>query len=163
MKYFQNCKTAEELKKAFYHEAKRLHPDNGGSAEEFKKMKAEYEKMFDLLKNVHKTATGETWTATGDKATKETASEFADIIEKFIHFEGITIEIIGSWIWITGNTFQIKEELKKAGFKFSSKKKAWYFHYGPYKKHSKKNHSMDDLREMWGSEEFEQEPQKKIA
>lgn len=40
MKYFTECKTAEELKKAYHKAAARLHPDNGGS-EEVKKTRQE--------------------------------------------------------------------------------------------------------------------------
>ena len=32
MTYFENCKTAEELRKEFHRLAKELHPDNGGNA-----------------------------------------------------------------------------------------------------------------------------------
>ncbi len=50
MRYFTDCKTAEELKKAYRTWAKKLHPDLGGNAEEFKVMQAEYEKLWERLK-----------------------------------------------------------------------------------------------------------------
>ncbi len=112
MKYFENCKTAEELKKAYHKAAAKLHPDNGGDAEEFKAMQAEYMRMFDRLKNIHATATGETY----EKETSETASEFMDIIDKVINLDGVHVEIIGSWIWLTGNTVEYKDKISAAGF-----------------------------------------------
>ena len=49
MRYFTNCKTAEELRKEFHKLAKQLHPDNGGNAEDFKAMKAEFEKAWETV------------------------------------------------------------------------------------------------------------------
>lgn len=45
-KYFINCTTLEEVKATFHDLAKRMHPDNGGNAEEFKAMFAEYKADF---------------------------------------------------------------------------------------------------------------------
>ncbi len=41
-KYFNDNMSASELKKAYHEFSKKLHPDNGGDAEEFKRMSAEY-------------------------------------------------------------------------------------------------------------------------
>ena len=45
MKYFNNIKTAEELKKAFREYTVKLHPDKGGNAEDFAAMMAEYNEL----------------------------------------------------------------------------------------------------------------------
>ena len=45
------------------------------------------------------------------------------IISQILHFENITIELVGSWIWLSGNTKEIKDKLKELGFKWASKKK----------------------------------------
>ena len=107
MSYFTNCKTAEELKKAYRTWAKKLHPDLGGNAEEFKQMQNEYEKMWERLKNVHQNAQGETYT----KETDETPQEFIHIINVLITLVGVEVEICGKWIWVSGNTKAHKETL----------------------------------------------------
>lgn len=157
-KYFTNCTTAEEAKDLYRKLAKQLHPDCGGDAEEFKRMSAEFSEVFDSLKNTHRNAEGKTYT----KETQQTAAEFMDIIEQLIHMTGCTVELIGSWIWVSGNTYEYRDHLKKLGFKYSNQKKAWYTHEGPYKKRSKKNYSMNDLRNMWETTEFEQEDSERI-
>lgn len=43
-------------------------------------------------------------------------------IEQIIHLDGITIELVGYWTWVTGNTFPVKQTLKTAGFLFAHKK-----------------------------------------
>ena len=47
--YFQNCKTAEELKAEYKRLAKILHPDNNnGNRADFQEMKANFEKRIGL-------------------------------------------------------------------------------------------------------------------
>ena len=64
MKYFENCKSIEELKKEYRRLVVQNHPDNGGSLEVMKAINAEYEKAFDRLKerqpkkSQHKRTTG---------------------------------------------------------------------------------------------------------
>lgn len=39
----------------------------------------------------------------------------------------IHAEIIGTWLWIDGNTFPVKEKLKAAGFRWSHNRRKWYY------------------------------------
>ena len=113
MKYFKNCKTAEELKKEYRKLAMKLHPDIvGGDGEEFKVMQAEFEKLWERLKNVHQNAKGETYAKTSETTT-ETPKEFINIINTLIRLNGLEVEICGSWIWVSGNTKEHKEILKQ--------------------------------------------------
>lgn len=119
MTYFKNCRTIEDVKRTYRDLAKKLHPDCGGNAEEFKKMSAEYQTAFNRYKNIHeskkedsKTDQQETYT----KETTETPEQFAEIINAIIGLAGLKIEIIGSWVWVSGNTFIHKDALKAAGF-----------------------------------------------
>lgn len=135
MKYFTNCKTAEELKKEYRKLAKQLHPDLGGDTEEFKIMQNEYEIMWERLKNIHTNSNGETYT----KETTETPQEFINIINVLTSLTDIYIEICGSWLWITGNTKLHKEVLKNLKFRYAHKKQAWYYHTEPYRKRASEN------------------------
>ncbi len=152
MRYFTDCKTAEELKKAYRTWAKKLHPDLGGNAEEFKVMQAEYEKLWERLKNVHQNAQGETYTAKTE--TKEAPQEFINIINVLIRLEGVNVEICGSWIWASGNTQPYKDTLKSLKFRWAHKKKAWYYHTEPYRKRSHRELTLDEIREMFGSQSY---------
>lgn len=140
MTYFKNCRCIEDVKETFRDLAKKLHPDCGGDAEEFKKMMAEYTVVFNRLKNVHRTGEKKTEQNAEQKTEQRTdysAEEFADIINKVIFMDGVEIEIVGTWIWLSGNTYNYKDEIKAAGFFWSSKHKKWY--YNGSKKKSKKH------------------------
>lgn len=161
MKYFKDCRTIEEVKQAFKDLVKRLHPDNGGNEEEFKTMMQDYNTAFNLYKNIHTNAAGETYES--ERKTTETPEQFAEIINKVIFMEGVKIEIIGSWVWLSGNTMIFKDQIKAAGFWWSKSKKAWY--YTGEKEHQKRrgHYSMSGLRDKWGSVEVEREEQKRLA
>ena len=98
----------------------------------------------------HRNAEGETY----EKETQQTAAEYADLINQLLHIPGLIIELCGSWLWVTGKTYEAREQLKALGFRFSRKKQAWYFHSEPYHKHGKSEKSMQDIRDMYGSEKY---------
>ena len=76
-----------------------------------------------------------------------------EMLQKVIYFSDITIEIIGNWIWISGNTYQYRKELKEMGYKWASNKKMWYWKSEVYQKKSRKTLSMDDIHGYYGSTE----------
>lgn len=157
IRFFFGIETAEELKKAFKKLAVKLHPDNGGDAEEFKAMQAEFSLLFDRLKNIHVNKKGETWEATGEQATTETANEFMDIIIKLMFIADLTVELCGSWIWVGGNTKEHKELLKELGFRYSSNKQMWYYQREGKRKWHKKAWSIDEIRTAYGSKLYKGE------
>ena len=153
--------TLEELKTMYKKLALANHPDQGGSTEAMQTINAEYTELFNSLKNVHRSADGETYTARQDN--DETAAEFIDIIAKLVRLPGIIIELCGSWLWITGETRAVKDELKAIGFRWSSNKKAWYYHEGAYSKRGSKKCSLDDLRDMYGSQRYDSANRQQLA
>lgn len=159
MKWFNNPQTLEELKKQYKQLALEHHPDRGGAVKDMQEINAEYDLLFARLKDTHATASGEQYT----KATSERANEFKDLINKLINLDAINIEICGSWLWLTGNTFKHKELLKRLHFRFSNSKKAWYYRSEGYRKSSRKTYTLDEIRDLYGSETVTQEPQLKLA
>lgn len=161
MKWFNNPRTAEELKKQYRELAVKHHPDMGGSTADMQEINNEYDMLFERLKNIHSNAEGQTYTAKDE--TTETPEEFKEIIEKLIHIDGINIEICGSWIWITGNTRLHKKEIKAAGCHWSKNKSAWYWHADGYKKRHKGAYTLDQIRDTYGSQKVSTTPKTAIA
>lgn len=152
-KWFENPTTLEELKAQYKKLAFANHPDMGGSTEAMQEINAEYEKLCAELATVHKNAEGEFYWTPADKA--EAPNEFIEIIEKLIHMDGITVELCGSWLWVTGDTKPHKDALKEMKFRWSANKSAWYFHHGTFHKRGKDLKTLDEIRIMYGSERFE--------
>lgn len=161
MKWFNNPSTLEELKQQYKKLALKHHPDLGGNTTDMQEINNEYDLLFARLKNIHTTAEGKTYTASTE--TTETPDEFKNIINALINLEGINIELCGSWLWITGNTKEHKEVLKSLHFRWSKSKLAWYYHTADYKKSSKKTYSLDEIRDLYGSETIKANPQLKLA
>lgn len=154
--YFKNVKTLEELRRQYKELLKKHHPDNGGMVSEMQEINAEYDSLFKVLKDKHEQSADNSMNNAGSRNTDsaydwENDKALREILQKIICFDGIEIEIIGQWIWVSGNTFAHKAELKETGFKWASQKKQWYWKSETYQKKSHKALSMDDIRNYYGS------------
>jgi curved DNA-binding protein CbpA len=160
MKFYQFCKTYEDLKKEYHRLARIYHPDITGDQETMKIVNNEYDIMFLRLKDVHVNKDGEYY----NKATTDTADTFKNIINSIIHFVDVTIEVCGSWIWVSGNTRIYRDDFKKLGFYWSQNKAAWYWHSPEeIRKFRKTPVDMNVIRNMYGSEIVNNEPYQAIA
>lgn len=149
MKYFSNVTTLDELKKQYRRLAMLHHPDHGGSTSEMQAVNAEYDILHERLKKAHNQNADEY------HQTTETAEEFRNIIESLLNFDGVVVELCGSWIWCSGETKKYKEKFKAIGFRWSQNKKQWYWHHEePGRKWRKGNTSMDQIRRKYGSQVF---------
>ena len=147
LREFKGVEGINEAKKIYKNLAKKLHPDVGGSEEEFKILNAVY---TDLIE--HKI-----YFSNDIKID----IELEKIISLILHFENITIELIGSWVWVSGDTREIKEKLKEIGFKWASKKKMWF--YGEMKGRNPQEKSMEEIKSKYGSETLKSKEKKEIA
>ena len=71
-----------------------------------------------------------------------------DIIQqiKCLKVDNIKIELIGSWLWLSGDTFKIKDKLKEIGFFYSNNKKAWFYNGAKYKTHKAFYKNIQELK-----------------
>lgn len=155
-KYFKNINTLEALRKQYKELLKTYHPDNGGNVSDMQEINAEYDQLFKMMKKKHDA--GHTDKTDDNKSSYENMkydftedTKLREMLNKIIGFHDITIEIIGAWIWLSGNTYSYKKELKEYGFKWASQKKMWYWHSEAFRKKSHKSLSMDAIRNYYGS------------
>lgn len=160
MKYFNNVNALEDLRRQYKELLKKYHPDNPqGSTEACQEINAEYDRLFKVLKDKHESKSDKTADSTNTKQSEysknmydwENDKALREVLQKIINFDGIEIEIVDAWLWVSGNTYIFKDELKEIGFKWASQKKQWYFHTDAYRKRSRKSLSMDDIRNYYGS------------
>ena len=150
----------EDLRRQYKELLKKYHPDNPqGSTEACQEINAEYDRLFKVLKDKHESKSDKTADSTNTKQSEysknmydwENDKALREVLQKIINFDGIEIEIVDAWLWVSGNTYIFKDELKEIGFKWASQKKQWYFHTDAYRKRSRKSLSMDDIRNYYGS------------
>ena len=69
----------------------------------------------------------------------------------------ITIEKCGTWLWIGGDTYPVRKELKNIGCRWSPTKSRWYWKHPKEKFTSHGKVSMPKIRYKYGSEFIETE------
>ena len=152
-KFFGNVKSLQELKKLYKELARKYHPDFGGNVETMQAINAEYDNMISwFAKHGNKTEK--------EKASAEVPERFRKIIETLLKMPYIQVEIIGGWIWLSGNTGLYLRKLKAMGFTWSTKQKRYYLSDGVSGKASR--YSMERIREIYGSTILESENQIKF-
>jgi len=126
LNYFQsvdNYKNMQALKKAYltlvkvYHpDVSKLDPNNANEA-----MKAINNQYTELRAQVSRRDFGEEKPEDGFMAIVNA------VVNGLVNLDGIAVELMGHWLWVTGDTKQHKEVLKGLGFFWARKKKAWYW------------------------------------
>ena len=144
---FKGIEGINEAKKIYKQLAKKLHPDVGGSDELFKMLNSIYTNIIEnkiYFTNEFKFDL-----------------EIEKIISQILHYENILIEVVGSWVWVSGDTREIKEKLKELNFKWASKKKLWF--YGEMKGRNPNEKSMEDIKSKYGCETVKTKEKGKIS
>lgn len=145
MNYFIECKDLECAKNLFKKLALQHHPDRGGSTEVMQKINSDY--AFICAKLIRDKGLN-----TEEAQTEFDLSEkYQSIINAIIGLNDINIELVGLWIWVTGNTYQHKDKLKETGLFYASKKIAWYFRPQELKCSNRKAMSLDEIKSKYGS------------
>ena len=129
-RYFDTCATLDDLKKAYRTLCKELHPDANPGRDTtalFQDLAAQYEKAFERLRYIRTRADGTTYT----RDTTETAQDFPRAVSAIISLAGIDIEICGSFIWVSGDTYTHRATLKALQYRYCAKKRMWYYDTDP--------------------------------
>lgn len=157
MNYFNinEISTLEQLKKEYRKLARKFHPDisqEENATEHMQAINKEYETLFNQLKNSNKQSGN----------TKEHSSNFINIINDLIKYDNIIIDIVGSWLWVSGETYSIKDTLKKHGFRWSKAKNKWYLASEPFTKKRKSRMTYKQITDKYGKETVKTNQSKKL-
>jgi hypothetical protein len=145
----------DSLKKQYYKLAKKYHPDAGGTTIQFQELENEYSKLFKKL------LAGSNLNEDQKKNEVELDENLNKALLQIISLPGIDIELIGKWIWVSGITFPIRNELSAAGFTFSGKKKMWY--YAGIESAGRGKSSIEEIRAKYGTEKIKKTDFKNLS
>lgn len=156
-KWFEGISDLDALKARYRELAKTHHPDHGGSVQDMQEINAEYDKLSAVLPK--RKADGTTYQPRPEQ--REAPEKFRAAVMAVINLNGVEIELCGSWLWATGNTKPHKDIFKRAGYQWSQNKQSWFWHEEGYQKTSKKKFSLDEIRDMYGSERLKASAEEK--
>ncbi|MDN8602277.1 J domain-containing protein [Citrobacter sp. S2-9] len=139
--------TGKDIKIAYRKAALKYHPDRNPLGVEL--MKAVNAAFDFLMANIDK--------INQFQSTEETDRyDYGENLEKVLMvlsgLTGVVYEVIGNWIWISGETKGHKDTLRKLGCKWAPKKKQWFYRPEEHKSYrNRKEHSIEEIREMYGT------------
>lgn len=151
MKYFNNCSSLNEVKAQYKSLVKLHHPDISGydSTAVMQEINKEYSYA---IVNIAK---GSNMTAQDIESEILNAENYKTAVSIVSNLQGVTVELCGAWLWVSGNTFIYKDTLRGAGFLWASAKKMWYFRGVEYAIESKgKTKSIGEIRIKYGSQQI---------
>jgi hypothetical protein len=134
----------DALKKQYIKLSKKYHPDAGGTTTQFQQLQAEYDiLMKKILRNGK---------LTNEQVENEVELDQAirDIVDTLVNIDGLNVELIGKWLWISGNTYPVKTTLKQAGLSFIKKDGKPYWVYKGVESRSKGTSSMEQIKAKYG-------------
>ena len=159
IKYFAHCSTLDELKSEYKRLAKIHHPDAGGDDATMAAINAEFDEMHKRLSSGARSASrayGSRQSCTVDvdaaAAAQAEAAAFRAAVMAVINLPGLVVDLCGSWIWVSGDTYQHRQTIKSAGYRWSKNKARWYWRSEESASyHRGKSQTMEYIRDKYGS------------
>ncbi|EFB70458.1 J domain-containing protein [Providencia rustigianii] len=139
--------TERDIKIAYKKAALKYHPDrNPLGAELMKAINAAFDFLMNNIENINKY----------QNEDKNTHYNFTEELEEMLKtlsgLMGVVYEVIGNWVWISGETKEHKDTLKEIGCKWAAKKKQWFYRPEEHKSTgNRKEHSIDEIRAKYGT------------
>ena len=163
MNYFKDCQTVAEIKTLYRTLARKYHPDLGGDVATMQIINSQYD---NALKNCHGQKT------VGDDQKEYTYNYNPEVEGKLkeainallsLDMQGVEIWLIGTWIWVEGETKPYKEQLKSLGCRWHSKRGCWYIagQSSGYRK-GRNDKGLNDLARDYGASKFTRSQSKKL-
>lgn len=157
MKWFnqEDLKDVNTLRAAYKRLLIKYHPDNNknDTTGMMQEINAEYDLLFQQLKDTYEHS--DNYKKQTDRQKQaydwEKDKQLRAIIVALSKFAGHEIELCGTWVYVRGETYPYRKELKVLGMNYNRQKKCWIIHFDDYYKYHKKSVSMSHIRDKYGS------------
>jgi len=137
-------KDLDNLKKQYIKLSKKYHPDAGGTTSQFQQLQSEYNILMNKILRQGK--------LTSEQVENEIILDQAirDIVDALVNIDMLNVELIGKWLWISGNTYPVKTTLKQAGLTYIKKDGKPYWVYKGVESTSRGKTSMEQIKAKYG-------------
>ena len=127
VEWFDGCSTVDEVKAQYRELAMAHHPDRGGSTEVMAEINEAYH--AELASRQGEVRRDETGAEHAYYYKREREQAAMDLIYRLLshRLPDVEVWLIGTWVWVTGDTKPVKETLKRLGLRWHSKRECWYW------------------------------------
>ncbi|MFC2859719.1 J domain-containing protein [Citrobacter farmeri] len=139
--------TEKDIKIAYRKAALKYHPDrNPLGAELMKAVNAAFDFLMANIDKINQ------FQSSDENARYDYCESLEKVLNTLSGLSGVVYEVIGNWIWISGETKKHKDTLHELNCKWAPKKKQWFYRPEEHKsRRNRKEHSIDEIREMYGT------------
>lgn len=160
--WFVGCGSPEEAKKLYRELCFQWHPDTGNRDHDtMAAINDEYHEIlnsFDGFQSRGSDGKEHTYHY-NEPREQEIIDKIAELIG--LKLTGINIWLVGTWIWIDGDTKPVKDELSEAGCMWHSKRRKWYWKPYGYKSFYNANVDFSGLAAAYGLKTIQEDEDKR--
>jgi hypothetical protein len=145
--FFQGLNSVEDIKSTYRNLARQHHPDLGGDLETMQLLNAQYHAKLQSI--------------TGSKSGEHTYNynqkieqDIIDKINELLVLNDVNVDLIGTWIWVRGDTKPHRDRLRKLGCFWHSGRKVWYWKPKGFGRSRSNPGSLDALALKYGCKKF---------
>ena len=160
MNYFKDAIEVADIKYVYRQLAMKYHPDRpDGSTEIMQIINEQYQQALKHANGQRScNSDGREFTYHYNADIESSVVEMLDVLLS-IKMPNVDINLIGCWLWLTGNTRLFKEDLKAIGCRWHAKRQAWYWHDPKYRSSFRSRDSLSELAMKYGVKTFTEKAQ----
>ena len=151
--FFINCKNSGEVRDRYDELSRVFNPTNSKEPNEMiNTINAEYDMLMIVFREAMLAEAVKEKEKEKEKVKEKlTVSEKIKELQEKVDPSGLHLEICGTWLWVTGKTYQVKDTLKDLGFRYSSNKLSWYYRQEDDRSPNQEPIPLEMIREKYGT------------